>query len=479
MTVAAPSARVDALPASVLGQMKRFGEWYVASADFRVAAEADPLGTAQRYGLDLAEAEVRALLRRDLLTERADLTGVPDTVLAFRDRRREMFLQGHRWRSVGTGADPRFHAWRQRQIARSEVEFGLLVNSQIVHAPAAVELQKGCSVGCWFCGVSAPALDGILAYTPEVAHLWAEVTAALHDVCGEALAAGFLYWATDPLDNPDYERFVEVWQQEVGRVPQTTTAQPLRHLERSRALVARSTGENAGSMRISVLSLPVLRRLFDAFTPEELADIELVMQMPEAATHLAQAGRAGTEPAETKRGSERIEEGDAAADTIACVSGFLINMVERTVRMVTPCHASDRWPDGYRVVGEGSFGNADELRHLLDRLVGDNAPPPLAGTDRLRWRPPLRYEPAFEGFDLHTVSHRLRLRSRPGLELIGEMVTMGADPTVDEVLARCVAGGVPADQAGATLDLLDRQAVFEDQWALTGRRTIPVLASDA
>ncbi|MGH9270443.1 MAG: radical SAM family RiPP maturation amino acid epimerase [Ilumatobacteraceae bacterium] len=467
----------DALPRSVHGQMKRFGEWYLASADFRAASEADPVGTARQYGLDLTEAEARALLRRDLLTEFADLTDVPNTVLEFRDRRRETFLNAHRWRSVGTGADPRFHAWRQRQIARGEIEFGLVVNSQIVHAPVAVELQTGCSVGCWFCGVSAPALDGILPYTPEVARLWAGVTSVLHDVCGDALAAGFLYWATDPLDNPDYERFVEAWHDEVGRIPQTTTAQPLRHLERSRALVARSTGINAGSMRISVLSLPVLRRLFDAFTPEELADIELVMQMPEAATHLALAGRAGDEPAEgPKRGSDRIEEGEAAADTIACASGFLVNMVERTVRMVTPCHSSDRWPDGYRVVGEGSFSDADEFGQLLDRLVDENAPPPLAGNNRLRWRPPLRCTPAFEGFDLHTVSHRLRLRSRPGLEVIGELVSAGADPTVDEVLAQCAARGIPEQQARATLDLLDHQAVFEDQWALDARRTIPVLA---
>lgn len=468
-----PAEVVDELPRDLRGRMKRFGEWYLASADFRAAVEADPAGTIREYELGLHEAEARALMRRDLLGDGADLTGVPDTVRAFRESRRRHFLRAHRWRSVGTGADERFHAWRQREIARSEIEFGLRVNSQIVHAPAAIELQQGCSVGCWFCGISALKLDGVLRWTPEVAELWAGVVAELHAVCGDALASGFLYWATDPLDNPDYERYVETWEEIVGHVPQTTTAQPLKHLERTRALVARSQGSNAGTMRISVLGPGVLRRLFAAFTPEELADTELVLQMPEALTHLARAGRARDS---NRRGAERIEDGDAAADTIACVSGFLVNMVSRSVRMITPCHSSEEWPDGFRVLAEGTFTDPGDLRRLLDGFVEAHTPRPLTGTDVLRWRRPLRYVRAFDGFDLHTVSHSLRLRSRPGLEIIGEMVAAGHDPTVDEVLAQCAAAGVPADRARATLEMLDAHAVFEDQSTVQPRRAMPVLA---
>lgn len=461
---------------SAFGHMKRFGEWYLASAEFRAAVAADPAGTTARHELMLADAEIQALLRRDLLTEGADLAGVPDTVAAFREHRRDQFLRANRWRGVGTGADPRYHAWRQRQIERCEIEFGLRVNSQIVHAPAAVELQKGCSVGCWFCGVSAPALGGIRRYSPETARLWRDVVAALHEVTGAALASGILYWATDPLDNPDYEQYLAAWQEQVGHAPQTTTSQPAKHLDRTRAFVARSAGDQAGSMRISVLSLPVLRRLFREFTPEELLGTDLVMQMPEAATHVAKAGRAAT--ATPARGAERIETDDDAANSIACVSGFLLNMVERSVRMITPCHASEQWPEGYRVVGEGSFEEAGDLRALLQEMVAANDPGALSAGSRLRFRGPLRYERAFEGFDLSTTSHKLRFRSQAGLTEIGDIVaaatastpaTAGAAPTVAQVLARCATNGVPPAAARATLDMLDRHAVFDDRERRPGR----------
>jgi radical SAM family RiPP maturation amino acid epimerase len=445
---------------TAFGHMKRFGEWYLGSAQFRQDVTADPAAVTG-YGLRLDTGTVRALLRRDLLSDGADLSGLPPLVAAFRDYRRGQFLAASRWRAVGSGADPRFHAWRQRQIERCEIEFGLVVGSQIVHAPAAVELQKGCSVGCWFCGVSAPALDGTLHYTPDNARLWAGTVAALHEVTGAALASGILYWATDPLDNPDYEQYLAGWERQVGSPPQTTTAQPGKHLARVRAFVERSRGEHAGSMRISVLSLPLLRKIFREFTPEELLDTELVMQMPEAATRVARAGRAAT--AEPKAGRERIETGDDAAGSIACVSGFLLNMVAREVRMITPCQASEQWPEGYRIVGEGSFADAADLRALLYQMVAASAPAPLGGAARLRFRDPLRYEPAFEGFDLRTRSHRLRFRTRAGLELIGASVAGGAGPTVAEVLGRCARDGIPAEAARATLDLLDRHAVFADQ----------------
>ena len=45
--------------------------------------------------------------------------------------------------------------------------------------------------------------------------------------------------------------------------------------------------------------------------------------------------------------------------TIACVSGFLFNMVERNVRLISPCNASERWPLGYRIYDEGTFTDGE------------------------------------------------------------------------------------------------------------------------
>src|SRR6266516_439208 len=43
---------------------------------------------------------------------------------------------------------------------------------QIVHAPVAFELSKGCTVGCWFCGVAATKFEHTWRYTDENGRLW-------------------------------------------------------------------------------------------------------------------------------------------------------------------------------------------------------------------------------------------------------------------------------------------------------------------
>ena len=61
-------------------------------------------------------------------------------------------------------ANPRFHAWRQRQIRRGRGELGA-TGSVITHPILAFELSAGCTVGCWFCGVSAARFQGNFAYS--------------------------------------------------------------------------------------------------------------------------------------------------------------------------------------------------------------------------------------------------------------------------------------------------------------------------
>ena len=94
--------------------------------------------------------------------------------------------------------DHRFRTWRQRQIARNTMENGPY-DAGIIHAPFAIELTDGCSVGCWFCGVGATKYVQAWAYTSENAALWKGVLRALGHKVGAAARWGFCYWATDPL----------------------------------------------------------------------------------------------------------------------------------------------------------------------------------------------------------------------------------------------------------------------------------------
>ena len=70
-----------------------------------------------------------------------------------------------RYRSLSTAfpslacPDPRFVAWRDRQMRRAKSEIGPH-HSTINHPLVAYELSRGCSIGCWFCGVAASEFRG-------------------------------------------------------------------------------------------------------------------------------------------------------------------------------------------------------------------------------------------------------------------------------------------------------------------------------
>ena len=46
---------------------------------------------------------------------------------------------------------------------------------------------------------------------------------------------------------------------------------------------------------------------------------------------------------------------DAKVGSIACVSGFLINLLDRSVKLISPCTDLKRWPLGYAVYKEAAF----------------------------------------------------------------------------------------------------------------------------
>ena len=86
-------------------------------------------------------------------------------------------------------------------------QFGTGLLQVLLHPPFACELSKGCSVGCWFCGVSASKLGGHFEYTPDNGALWKGILNTIREFTGDASGGqGFLYWATDPRYNPDYAR---------------------------------------------------------------------------------------------------------------------------------------------------------------------------------------------------------------------------------------------------------------------------------
>jgi radical SAM family RiPP maturation amino acid epimerase len=442
-----------------VAHMKRFLERWTMDPKYQEAFASDAQAALTALGVELTPADVLPLIDPGLATEATRLVRsgraaeVPKAVLRYRVFVQEKIDHRTQLRTSVVPADPRLKAWRDRMINRCVGELGRERAEQIVHAPAAIELSKGCTVGCWFCGVAAPKFEFTWPYTPENAALWRECLRVLGDVYGPSVKHGFLYWATDPLDNPDYEHFLADFHDVLGECPQTTTAQGQKDIERTRALLKLASSMDSKVDRFSVIALNSLNRIHEGFTPEELLRVECVPQNKEAAQAgkylKSNAGRA--RKFAHKRAGELVTEQQSS--TIACVSGFLFNMVDKSVKLISPCNASERWPLGYWVIASGTFGSAAELSDLLRSMIDEHIRDGLSVLDRVRLRRDVTM--VVEPDKLQVISPGLGL-AFDGQPMAGELAALlAAGPNTVEQIAlrrRSTAEVAPVE----TLALLDQ-----------------------
>ncbi len=393
-----------------VASIKRILERWTMDPGYRAEYAKDPVAAIAKLGVNLQPEEITPLIDEEQGREltRAIKAGedarFPLAVRRYRAFYKEKRLHRREIRKRCQSSNRRIAAWRSRQIARCINELGVRKADALVHAPMAIELAKGCSVGCWFCGVAADRFQQHLPYSKATGEFWRACLTVLHDVLGDAARQGFLYWATDPLDNPDYEHFLTDFWQVLGRCPQTTTALGAKNIERTRRLLKLSASLDSEIDRFSVLSLGMLEKIHQGFRPEDLLRVECVPQNRESADRYrkANAGRART--FQESRETEMMPE--ESSSTIACVSGFLFNMVDRRVQLVTPCNASRRWPLGYWVVDEAYFDSPEELRQALDRIVQTRMPMSLGLDEVVKLRPGT--EVYGEGSDLVVKSRWLK-----------------------------------------------------------------------
>ena len=389
---------------SEVAHVKRLLEHWCADASFREEMAEDATAAAARHGHQADPEEVRYLwdleFAQKCLRER---TNVPYPVQRYRVWNSEKVLHREDVRLERcVPKDPRQKAWRQRQMKRIRSQFGESSYVNIVHAPFSIEISEGCSVGCWFCGVSAKKKEADFRYTPENRALWLDVLQALRTTLGEGAAGGFCYWATDPMDNPDYEVLLEDFARICGRFPQTTTAQPLKDVERTKAILKRSTELGCDINRFSITTLKTFKEVLEAFTAEELLHTELVLQNRESINLQSNSGRARG----SKTLSRRAEATEAAQDgwdevpgTISCVSGFLINMVTRSIRLVTPCPSDEVWPDGHWVLDQAQFSDGADFAKQIDTMIDEHMRSSLRASDPGRFRRDLKIELLPDGFE--------------------------------------------------------------------------------
>ena len=166
--------------------------------------------------------------------------------------------------------------WQYSNIVRNRCRMEnqlIRMHSNIYFYPAVFELSEGCRVQCPFCGLAAKPWSSDFRYTEENRTLWREVLQITRELLGNVIDVSPCYFATEPLDNPDYEDFLRDAREVTGGVPQTTTALAERYPERIRSLMdflgERELEEN-NSLRISIRNLTQFHRIMELYTPEEL-----------------------------------------------------------------------------------------------------------------------------------------------------------------------------------------------------------------
>lgn len=431
--------------------LKRFFECWMADPDFRQQLRSDPEAATAARGLTVSPDTFRLIwdwfttspgdAGQHQLRPEAD---IPPALIEFHALKQAERDYQDRLRARAAPVNINWQRWRARQMARMSSQFGAGLLQVLLHPPFACELTRGCSVGCWFCGVGALRLDDHFAHSPANAELWRGVLGALGEFTGRASGGhGFLYWATDPLDNPDYEEFASDFHRIFARYPDVTTSQPVKHMDRLRRLIALSANSDDFYVRISVLTLRQLYALHGAFTAEELATVSLIPRNRGSLAPIAPVGNA-----RHPTSSQSSTTTPSQDTTIACVSGFLLNMVERSIKLVTPCPVSDRWPLGYIIYAHATFDNAADLSQVIARMIAAHMPAEAPPDRPLRFRTDLAYASGADGFTLTSPHASLAFRGNPLMDVFGDLIHQGTyrPDDVADILQREFAVGSDVTQ---------------------------------
>lgn len=329
------------------------------------------------------------------------------------------------------GRSQKYSIWRQRRIEATKSELGYYGES-IDHPVLAIELGVGCSIGCYFCAFDAPRLSQVFDYNvPENRQLFRHVAESLHNLLGDPVGHALLYWSTEPKDNPHYVDFMEIYREITGRVVCTATASSDETWIRN--LITHYRSFPAPWPRISVLTKKIMHRLHEQFTPDDFRDVSLLMQQRDSEE--ARAKVPGGRPKMLKKLDETtdirdnpeqdLRQATVPQGSIACVSGFLINMVNKTVKLISPCYTTDQYPYGYRVFDEAVFENAADFDRIINQMVDRKMPLSPYRDMPMRFRDDLRYLEQDNGFQLVSRHKVHRFHDNDILKPLGKLIAQG------------------------------------------------------
>ncbi len=347
--------------------LKRFGECYQADPEFRESYNRDPAALLRKHGLDLEPTRLNDLLQ--LLDVKS-----PAFIQSLHEGPGLKILRKLQTERI---ADERFEGWRRRQVKRIQAFFHAEVFRSLLHLPIAFELSKGCSGGCFFCCFDPPPLFAVFRYDEVNRELWREILSISNRLVGPFFGAGApCYYATEPLDNPDYERLARDFREITGFWPPLTTVKCLEDPTRIRKYIraAAADSDQPVLLRFSIISLPMLREVHAEYSPEELADVELVLNNPESMWKYSPAGRARRVAQRVRHGGDRMADKFYMPGPTACATGFVVNLADRSIRLVASCTPDEQNPDGYILFDTMGFQTPADYARALEELIVRHMP---------------------------------------------------------------------------------------------------------
>lgn len=336
----------------------------------------------------IADGDVKAMRRYPLL----------DMWFHYCRLKKKLYLESRKTTSRISNNLP-FQAWRQRRIAATKSELGLF-GYHIDHPILSFELGDGCTIGCWFCAFSTKKLTRNYDYRSNKAVFREIIRRCVHLFGKEGAGMALLYYGTEPHDNPDYINFLHDYQSITGR-PLCTSTTAGTDAAWIRQLIDFYRKWNYPWPRLSILSTKMLYEIHDLFSPDELRDVPMAMQIKGPKRKLVTSGRILQEQKGLKeREPGHYLEGIIPQGSIACTSGFLVNMAQKTIQLISPCYTTKEWPTGYRIFDSDTFEDAESFQKTIEALIRQNMPENPFPEEKVAFRDDLIYRQTSKGFDL-------------------------------------------------------------------------------
>ncbi len=330
-----------------IGYAKRLDECLAYVPEFRKKYNNNIAETLQEYGFPLIPREFAMVDFGDYFYIRYPDSAV-DLYYCFNEEVYERIK--NRYNKNKYPKNAKMRAWYQKK-KDDAIEQG--ISRRENYCTIAFELTYGCSVGCSFCGFASKKLSAIYEAQKENVTLFEKLIDISMDIMGDTVKEGHLYHTSEPLDNPNYEIFSDIFYQKTGVIPQMTTALALRDVQRTKKIL-RQVNENGNTFhRFSIRSLEELFKIYEMFLPEELLYTGLVARFD---GNLVSSGR-------------QAQKENEYSGTISGTIGFVINMCQKTISLRYLCDA-DKWnPTGECIVCTVPFRDEIEYEELIYEII--------------------------------------------------------------------------------------------------------------